>query len=145
MRFLLYDWPGDRSPPAFPVSAVRRLTMDDLTALQDMGEPWLWKHFGSARRLLEWSHAVGRLVDGRLASVAAVFGFSPTLEDIAVVSRPRFRRRGWATDCTRAIIADTLARGRYPTWKAQSDNEASQRVAERAGFINPTEFTAWRV
>ncbi|MCG3178408.1 MAG: hypothetical protein BIFFINMI_00735 [Phycisphaerae bacterium] len=145
-RFVLYRWPAGLTPPPMDPPPARRLTAEDLGGLQRLGEPWMWKHFGSAERLLRDSFAFGACDErGELVSVAAAFGWSHRFEDVAVATHPDHRRRGWATLCTRALVADTLGRGREPIWKSLSENRASRRVAEHVGFVFEREMTIYRV
>lgn len=132
--FMLYRWPTDHRPAAPADADVRLLAPSDRAALQRLGEPWIWKHFGSAEAMLDESRAFGAFAGERLVSVAVGFAWSGDFEDLAVATHPHHRGEGWATRCTAPLAADVLARGRQPVWKTLVNNTPSRRVAEKVGF-----------
>ena len=81
----------------------------------------------------EISSAVWVLRDGR--DVVAAAGYRPWLDTtahVSVLTAARYRRRGLARVVASAAVADALARGLLPQWRARP--EPSRRVARALGF-----------
>ncbi len=55
--------------------------------------------------------------------------------EIGVETAVGHRRRGCAASCAAALAAALLDEGVYVTYETDCDNTASQRTAERAGFV----------
>ena len=66
-------------------------------------------------------------------------------EDIGVVTEPGHRGRGLSTACGAAVVADTRARGRTPTWTTSPDNRASLAVADHLGFVHERDDVLYAV
>ena len=116
---------------------VRPLVPDDAGALAGLSPDaqWIFKTWGSAAGLAGSGRAWGAFVAGRLASVAGTFFAGAAYEDIGVVTEPAFRRQGLNTAAVAGLCRDIRARGLTPSWSTSTDNPASQRVAEKVGFI----------
>jgi hypothetical protein len=127
------DWPG---PASVDGVTVRPLGPDDTTAVVglDPSLQWIAATWDGPAGLASSGYAWGAFVLGRLVSVACTFFRGSRYEDLGVVTAPNLQRRNLSTLCTRALCADVLARGRRPSWSTSTDNAASQRVAEKAGF-----------
>ncbi|MGC9779934.1 MAG: GNAT family N-acetyltransferase [Candidatus Heimdallarchaeota archaeon] len=54
---------------------------------------------------------------------------------------PRFRRKGFASIATAALIKESLEKGITPFWDA--DNEISSKFAIKLGFVKPESYTAY--
>lgn len=77
--------------------------------------------------------------EGGFSEVVASAGLnwqSPRFAEIAVNTRPGYRRRGWGRSVVAALVQQVLAGGRIPTYVAAEDNEASIRLAEGVGFVD---------
>jgi RimJ/RimL family protein N-acetyltransferase len=61
---------------------------------------------------------------------------SPRFAEIAVNTRPSYRRRGWGRSVVAALVQKVLAGGRIPIYVAAEGNEASIRLAEGVGFVD---------
>ena len=76
------------------------------------------------------------LVDGSIAAYAtendAIYG-EPQIE-ISVECAPAYRGQGLASSCAAALAEALLRRGYAVSYKCRHTNEASARVAEKAGF-----------
>lgn len=77
---------------------------------------------------------------GRLLSVCAAFGRSDAEANLGVGTHPDHRRRGLATLCCRAAIAQTLDRGLTPTWDCDEANPPSAALALALGFTELPSF-----
>nr|WP_241742910.1 GNAT family N-acetyltransferase [Arthrobacter bussei] len=53
---------------------------------------------------------------------------------MAVITPPDERRKGYAQRIAAVAVAESMAAGLVPQWRARTDNTASQRTALRAGF-----------
>jgi GNAT superfamily N-acetyltransferase len=59
---------------------------------------------------------------------------SPQFAEIAVNTRPQFRRQGWGRSVVAAMCAHLLESGRIPLYVVSEDNIASIQLAESLGF-----------
>jgi len=134
---VLYALPGRAVEPEIDDGAeIRALGPGDAEALAGLHPSitWIADTHDGALGLATSEHAVGAFVDGRLASVAAVFYAGERYEELGVVTDPDHLGRGLSPRCCAPLIARILARGRTPCWSTTPDNAASQRVAEKLGF-----------
>jgi GNAT superfamily N-acetyltransferase len=124
---------------AVPVTGalVRRLGPADAPALDGLSDEchWVSKTWGGPAGLAASGHAWGAFVAGRLVSVAGTFFLGEAYEDVAVATEPGWRGCGLSPACAAALCADICARGRRPSWSTSADNPASQRVAQKLGFV----------
>jgi GNAT superfamily N-acetyltransferase len=125
-----------RGRPPAPGGRVRRLRDGDAGLLGGLGEEtaWVAKTWGGPAGLAASGTGWGAFAGGRLVSVACPFFVGERHEDVGVATEPRFRGAGLSTACAAAVCADTLERGRAPSWTTSPDNLASLRVAEKLGF-----------
>jgi len=126
---------------AVPGTVVRPLDARDAAALAVLPEDiaWIADTHDGPESLATSGHAVGAFVDGRLASVAAVFYAGETYEEIGVVTEEAQRGRGLSARCSAALAAAIRERGRTPCWSTTPDNGPSMRVAEKLGFVREAE------
>jgi GNAT superfamily N-acetyltransferase len=81
-------------------------------------------------------------VDGRPVSLCTATE-TETLFDIGIDTLAGYRGRGYAVQCAAFMIAHQRARGLRPVWGAMEDNRASQRVAEKLGFVPIDRLAVW--
>lgn len=82
--------------------------------------------------------AYGILDGGRVVSVAVThepIDGETALVEIGVETVPRTRRRGYAVQAVRALVAELARRGIATEYRCQRYNAASRKVAERAGLL----------
>jgi RimJ/RimL family protein N-acetyltransferase len=127
------DWPGPADPAGVTVRPLQAGDADAVDGL-DAENDWICNTWGGPAGLAASGYAWGAFVAGSLASVACTFFRGDRYEEIGVVSQAGYRRRSLSTMCTTALCVDILARGRRPSWTTSTDNVASRRVAEKAGF-----------
>jgi RimJ/RimL family protein N-acetyltransferase len=116
---------------------MRRLQAADAdrAAALNAGIAWIADTLGGPAGMAASGLAWGAFVDGALVSVACSFFVGERYEDIGVATEPSFRGRGLALACAHALCGDIQQRGRKPSWTTSPDNHASQRVAEKLGFV----------
>jgi hypothetical protein len=113
---------------------VRLLTLEDLPLLQ--AEPRLQgKCFGSPEALLRQGVAAGAVVQGALVAMTHTSGLSPRYGEIGAYCLEPYRRRGYVTAAAWLVAERLRAMGRTPIWSTGETNWASQRVAEKLGFV----------
>lgn len=119
-----------------PGSQVWRLEDSDASALASLSpaSAWVTKTWGGASGMANSGTAWGAFVDGKLASVACPFFVGIQYEDLGVVTELPYRGRGLSAACTVSLAQDVLRRGKRVSWNTSTDNLASIRVAEKAGF-----------
>jgi GNAT superfamily N-acetyltransferase len=69
------------------------------------------------------------------ASFCYAGAVTESLWDVAIDTLPRFRRRGYATQCAAFVIERMRAAGKEPVWGALASNVASARLAAKLGFV----------
>jgi GNAT superfamily N-acetyltransferase len=125
-----------RIPKAFRVlrpELVRQLTATDaalVSALPEAAE-FVYGNYGSPLSLLTEGLAFGVVQKGRLASISASLALTPQYCDVGVYTLPRYRNRGYATDCVEAIFAHVLAQGRRPLWRIGVRQKVAIYFAEK--------------
>jgi predicted GNAT family acetyltransferase len=91
--------------------------------------------FGGTRALLEEGVVAGAIVDGALVAIAHASALTPRHADIGVATLDVWRGRGFASAAAALVAQQVQATGRTPVWSTGEDNVASQRVAEKLGFV----------
>lgn len=119
-----------------PGVEIRRLGAADAPALAGLSPAcaWVIKTWGGAGGAVKGGLAWGAFLQGELASVACPFFVGIQYEDLGVATELAYRGRGLSTACTAALCQDVLQRGKRVSWNTSTDNAASIRVAEKAGF-----------
>ncbi len=76
------------------------------------------------------------IVNGRIIAYAAENDYSEREDftEIHVECAPRFRKKGYATQCVVLLAKELLKQGQKVAYIARRTNAASIRVAEKAGF-----------
>ena len=69
-----------------------------------------------------------------VAATASLNWQSPTFAEIAVNTRPQFRRQGWGRSVVAALCQYVLESGRTPLYVVSEENAASIQLAESVGF-----------
>lgn len=64
--------------------------------------------------------------------------------ELGLATTLRYRGRGFATLTAAACVEHCAARGLVPHWHCWEDNLPSIRVAEKVGFVDPTQYTVYR-
>ncbi|MDX1650713.1 MAG: hypothetical protein R3263_12745, partial [Myxococcota bacterium] len=104
-------------PPRVPDGAVVRLLAPDDAAEVTALEPelhWIWDPWDDAVGLAASGRARGAFVDGRLAALAAVLYVGADVDELGVVTRLAFRRKGLCGACAAQAVDDSLRLGRRP-------------------------------
>lgn len=71
-----------------------------------------------------------------VAATASLNWQSPNFAEIAVSTRPQFRRQGWGRSVVAALCQHVLASGRTPLYVVAEENAASIQLAETVGFAD---------
>lgn len=69
-----------------------------------------------------------------VAATASLNWQSPHFAEIAVSTRPQFRRQGWGRSVVAALCQHVLDSGRAPLYVVSEENAASIQLAESVGF-----------
>lgn len=77
--------------------------------------------------------------DKKIVASAGLNWQSPHFAEIAVHTRPRYRRRGWGRSVVSALAQHLLNEGRMPLYIVAEENEASRQIAQQLGFMNTGE------
>ncbi|MEM9380708.1 MAG: GNAT family N-acetyltransferase [Planctomycetota bacterium] len=82
----------------------------------------------------EWPANAASFAGGAVAGLAHSFAETETLWDVAVGTVPAFRRQGFATAASAALVLRQLERDLRPVWMTAESNGASRALAVRLGF-----------
>jgi GNAT superfamily N-acetyltransferase len=123
-------------PKSFHVSRpelTRRLTIGDeaLVSALPSEAGFLHQNFGTPGSLLTEGLAFGVVRKGRLVSLSASLALTARYCDVGVYTLPRYRNRGYATDCVEAIFAHVLSRGKHPLWRIGVRQKVAIYFAEK--------------
>jgi GNAT superfamily N-acetyltransferase len=118
---------------AYRPKFVRRLGPDDLAAARDLPPDagFMFQNYCSPQVLLSEGLAFGLFRDGRLVSVTASLALTAKHCDVGAYTRPRYRSRGYATDCVEAIFAHCLETGVRPLWRIGIRQKVAIYFAEK--------------
>lgn len=123
-------------PVTFAVSRpeyVSQLRRTDARLMGDLpaGASFLYEIYGTPAALLAEGLAFGVLQEGRLVSIATSLALTPKHCNVGVYTRPRYRNRGYATDCTEALLDHVLSRGIQPLWRIGLRQKVATYFAEK--------------
>jgi len=66
--------------------------------------------------------------------MAASLALTPNYCDVGVYTLPRYRNRGYATDCVEALFAEVFVRGARPLWRIGIRQKLAIYFAEKLGM-----------
>ncbi len=94
---------------------------------------------------LPWQTGLAMLAkkDGEIVGVAGASKNCEKLWQIGIDILPEYRNLGLASYLVNRLTIEILERGEVPTYDVIASNLASQRVAQRAGFL-PAWVSDWR-
>ena len=141
-----FEYPEDRSPdvPALPAGYC----------LSETDERLFERIEGGITPLFSWEGRDVFLEKGKCFCVTdgelpAAWAFSAAVSDseidIGVETRSEYRRRGLAAAAAAEMIGYTRRQGKRPVWACHAGNAASQKLAERLGFVKVSECEILRV
>lgn len=127
------DW-RERVPAGFRLQAL------DAALVEQTGALVAWRSPGDFDE-----HGLGvALFDGDALASACVSVFaSRERMEIDVHTEENYRRRGLATLTAAAFIEACLQRGRQPNWECFWENEASNGLARKLGFVAEEDYPVY--
>jgi hypothetical protein len=115
--------------------AVRLMTPSEAEIVANGPGGSVGAAYGSTQALLEEGYVAGAILDDVLVARAHTSCQSRRYADVAVATAEAWRGNGLAS-ATASLVCDEAQRsGRIPIWSTNRDNTASQRVAQKLGFI----------
>lgn len=127
-----------QSPPV----AAKTLSMADWPAFHTFfltispgDSDWIREYFED---MIKESACAGAFEDGRLVSCTDAPGMpymAGEVHEIGINTLPGFRKKGYAQAACAQCIQNITEKGKCPIWSTGSDNAASQRLAEKLGFV----------
>jgi len=133
VRFVLNGPPTD---VPYPRNArIRKANLGDASALEQIGQSWVWKYWEGAEDFCRTATAYVAEVETTAVSVVSIFVEYENYADLAVATHPSFRRKGLATAAAHALCAEIVAEGRIPVWSTSPDNIASSIIPRKLGFV----------
>jgi predicted GNAT family acetyltransferase len=91
--------------------------------------------YGSALALLTEGFVAGAVIAGALVARAHTSCQSRRYADISVATAEAWRGQGLATAAASLVCRCVQSSGRAPTWNTSAENLASQRIAQKLGFL----------
>jgi predicted GNAT family acetyltransferase len=85
--------------------------------------------------LLQQGLEAGAIVNGALVALADVDSPIGRYAELGVATAEAHRQKGYSTAAASLVIQQVLTQGRTPIWSTGEDNHASQRVAQKLGFV----------
>ncbi len=86
------------------------------------------------------------LYEGDQIAAESMIGFVGKKHvEIGTVTHPAYRNRGLSTYVTALLAKDLLKKGLSPYWSCNADNLASQRVAEKTGFLEQKPYRIFQI
>ena len=121
--------------------SLKRIDINIARAMGGRGEELILPFFGSLEVFIE--RGVGFCVMHGQRPVSAAFSGLPIEDDqfdvqVYTVDESRYRRKGYATMASAALIEHSLENGLEPHWDAQ--NEPSIKMALKLGYTDPMQY-----
>ena len=98
-------------------------------------DDWLKEYFDG---MVKQGYCVGVYVDGIVVSCTdapSMPYIADKVQEIGVNTLPDYRGKGLAAIVCEKAAENILLRGKVPQWSTTIDNIASQKLAERVGFV----------
>lgn len=129
--------------PVVPIRhpAVRQLTITDLPLLQAAPEGLRGSGWPSPDQMLREGMAAGAVIDGRLVAMVHTAARTRRYADLSAETLAEWRGRSFATAAASIVAHRVQEAGQTPVWSAAEDNWASQRVAQKLGFVEAARLT----
>ena len=88
------------------------------------------------RDLIELGHTVCAVLDGESVVCVAYTNLPPNAKmvEVGIETAPKYRRRGYAKDCMRALITELAKIGAEPIYYCSQSNTGSVKLARSLGF-----------
>ncbi|MBP3922504.1 MAG: GNAT family N-acetyltransferase [Ruminiclostridium sp.] len=96
---------------------------------------WLEEYFNE---MIQENLCVGAFDREVLVSCSDAPGMpymSNEVQEIGINTLPEYRGKGYATSVCKKCIYEILGNGKVPQWSTSANNIASQRLAEKSGFV----------
>ncbi|SRR5579883_288859 len=120
---------------------VRLLGVEDLPLLAAAPPELQGDGFENQAALLQDGVVAAGIIDGQMVAIAHTSARTPRYADIAVTTLEAWRNQGISTAAASLVAARLQGTGQIPVWSTGVDNYASQRVAEKLGFLLEGEST----
>lgn len=116
-----------------PTEPARALGLDDAAALETLRQSCDatdWEHGGSRGE----HPSSGIFVDGQLVAVAGYEIWGGVVADIAIVTHPDHRGRGFGRAAVAHLAKRAITAGLLPQYRTLEANGVSRRISESLGF-----------
>jgi ribosomal protein S18 acetylase RimI-like enzyme len=114
---------------------VRQLTIDDLELIESSPDDIKESGYENYRSLLTEGFSAGAIISGKLVGIAHTSAQSKLYSDIGIFVLDGYRNRGFATASASIVAQRVQESGQTPIWSTGKSNFASQRVAQKIGFV----------
>lgn len=105
-------------------------------------DQWLTDYYNE---MIQSHLCCGVYEDGKLVSCTdapTIPYMSDLVQEIGINTLEEYRKKGYAADACIACINEIIKNGKCPLWSTAKSNTASQRLAERIGFVPFADYFA---
>ena len=95
--------------------------------------------------MVQYGLCVGIFENSKLVSCSDAPGMpymQETVQEIGVNTLPEYRGRGYASEVCIKCVKSIIKLGKCPIWSTDIDNAASQKLADKVGFVKFAETLA---
>ena len=130
LHHTLVEPPGEYTHPL-----VRYLTPADAPLLEAAPRAIQGAGFGGPAAMLAEGIVAGAVDSERLVAIAHTSAITDRYADVGVATLAPYRGQGISTAAATLVCRAIQETGRTPVWSCGEDNWASQRVAQKVGFM----------
>ena len=134
--------PGPQVPSGYTIEPISR---SNVSLLRDFWGDAYIHDFYDLEDLLANGFGGLAIHEGKCVAACAAISVSQQRFDNGLDTAEEHRGKGLATACALLTLSQGLERGKEPVWITEADNEASQRVALRAGYEKERDFTIYEL
>ncbi len=122
--------------------AIRELRRHDAAELARFArilqarEPDIFHSWAIGGRVTANQRLWGAFTNGKIVSVAGLRPVNKAFYEVGINTLPRHRNRGWGTAVASVATQAALKLGPLVQWSTPLNNEPSQRIAKRLGYVH---------
>jgi len=130
-------WYADKPVNIPEINGVicRKVELEEALMIHNLGEKWILKYNRTPIDFL-YNHDVFGVFKGEiLVSICCKFTWSGEFVELAAVTHPQYRGRGYGRLAAAAAVNFAVEAGKTAVWNCFESNLASKRLAEGLKFI----------
>jgi len=130
-------WYADKPVDIPDIDGVecRKVKLEEALMIHNLGDKWIMKHNRTPVDFLYNHDVFGVFREDVLVSVCCKFTWSGEFTELAAVTHPQYRGRGYGRLAAAAAVNFTVEAGKIAVWNCFESNLASKRLAEGLKLI----------